>query len=687
MANAQGTTRMGVDIGGTFTDTAAVDAQGRLHVGKTLTTPRREEEGIVNSIAASNVELGDVGILVHGTTLVINSLVERRGAKVALVTSKGFRDVYLMGLSNRPDSFNVFYQRDEPLVPRHLIYEVDERVAASGEIVRSISEDDLAQLAAQLKSAEVEAVAVAFMNSYAFPGHEEQAAAKLAEALPGIYVTTSSAISQVWREYERFSTAVANAYVGPVIDRYISAIENALTSKGFDGSFVVLDSNGGGLSVPSVKKFPIRLLESGPVGGVLGVRDLTKELGIDHAVTFDMGGTTAKGSLVEYGRFDSIELSWPVGYNTGFPVQAPSVDIIEVGAGGGSIAWADDSGRLRVGPRSAGAEPGPACYGNGGTQLTVTDANLYCGRLQPDFFLGSINIYPELAVEAVERLAKDLDMEPDRLALGVLRLANLSMADVVRQQTVMKGRDPREHTLFGFGGAGPLHSCEVAMEVGIPRVIIPTSPGHFSALGMLQADTSFDRAAVLNEPLEGFDFDGVNARLNAIGEELTEMLSASKAGASELIFDYALALRYQGQEHTLRVPSARKELRVVSEDLKHFREGFEAEHRARYRHDHPDSSIEVVAAYVNARRPLPRVQIAAPDKDTSKATAKRSVRFASGEADTSFVYRHGLDLGDKVNGPAVIYEEGSNIVVPPDAVAEVIQDGHLSIDLTNAKAE
>lgn len=686
MAKATGAARMGVDIGGTFTDTAVVDAQGKLHVGKTLTTPRREEQGVMGSIAASKMPLSEVDVLVHGTTLVINSLVERRGARVGLVTTGGFRDVYLMGQSNRPDSFNVFFRRDEPLVPRHRIYEINERVSASGEVVRPMPEAEIEQVIAQLRRDEIDAVAIAFLNSYAFTGHEEALAQRISEALPDIYVTTSSGVSQFWREYERFSTGVANAYVGPVIDRYISAIEGALTGDGFDGSFIVMDSNGGGLNVPAVKKFPVRLLESGPVGGVLGVRDLTRELGIDHAVTFDMGGTTAKGSLVEYGRFDSTELSWPVGYATGFPVQAPCVDIIEVGAGGGSIAWVDDSGRLRVGPRSAGAEPGPACYGNGGTELTVTDANVYCGRLQPDFFLGSIDIHPELAAGAVERLARQVDMDPMRLALGVLRLANLSMADVVRQQTVVKGRDPREHTLFGFGGAGPLHACEVAMEVGIPQVIIPTSPGHFSALGMLQADVSFDRAAVLNEPFEGFDFDKVNERLSDIGQELAEVLGVADASSGELVFEFSLALRYQGQEHTLRIPAERSDLKVEPGDLETLGQGFHSEHRLRYRHDHPDSPIEVVAAYVNARRPLPKVQIAKPEKGADRAPAKRPMRFTSGDCDASFVYRHGLDEGDTVTGPAVIYEEGSNIVVPPGAVATVIAGGHLSIDLTRAVA-
>jgi N-methylhydantoinase A len=677
---------MGVDIGGTFTDVAVVDGDGRLHIGKTLTTPRREEEGVVRSIAHSGTEMSDVDVLVHGTTLVINALVERRGAKVALVTTRGFRDIYLMGLSNRPDNFNIFYQRDEPMVPRHLIFEVDERISPSGQTLTPITDGGVSNLVDELRTAGVEAVAVALLNSYANPAHEEELAVRLADELPGVYITTSSAISQVWREYERTSTAVSNSYVGPVIERYTAAIEASLDSLDFRGSFVFLDSSGGGLSVPSVRRLPIRLLESGPVGGVLGTRDLTRELGIDYAVSFDMGGTTAKGSLIEFGSFDSTELSYPVGYRTGFPVQAPCVDIMEVGAGGGSIAWVDDSGRLRVGPRSAGAEPGPACYGNGGTELTVTDANVYLGRMQPDFFLGSIEIQPELAAGAVERLAQQLDMEPRRLALGVLRLANLSMAEVVRQQTVVRGRDPRGYAMFGFGGAGPMHACEVAVEAGISRVIIPTSPGHFSALGMLQADISFDRASVVDERLDTLDFDSMNAHLRTIGDELAAIVDADAVSSGQPMFEFSLALRYEGQEHTLRVAAPRGDLRIEPMDVTHFREKFEAEHRTRYRHDHPDSAVEVVAVYATARRPLPQVKILPPERTGHIERAERTVHFTNdGGVPAAFVARTTLSVGDTLTGPAVIYEEGSNIVIPPGAVVTVIDRGHLSIDLAGVR--
>ncbi|MTD57430.1 hydantoinase/oxoprolinase family protein [Amycolatopsis pithecellobii] len=679
----QSAARMGVDIGGTFTDVAVVDVNGRLRIGKTLTTPHREEEGVVAAISQSGTALDEIDVLVHGTTLVINALVERRGAKLALVTTLGFRDVYLMGLGNRAENFNIFYRRDEPLVPRHLVYEVDERVDASGNVVRALPTGSISELAERLRNDEVEAVAIAFLNSYAFPHHEEEMAAALAAELPGIYITTSSRVSRVWREYERFSTSVANAYVGPVIDRYFTAIEQALGDMDFRAAFVVLDSNGGALSIPAVKQFPVRLLESGPVGGVLGTRDVAQALALDHVISFDMGGTTAKSALVENGNFGSIDVSWPVGYATGYPVQAPCVDIVEVGAGGGSIAWVDESGRLRVGPRSAGADPGPACYGNGGIDLTVTDANVYCGRLQRDFFLGSIEIHPELAAAAVERVADKVNMDPLRLALGVLRLANLSMAEVVRRQSVVRGRDPQLLTMVGFGGAGPLHACDVAMEVGVPRVIIPVCPGHFSALGMLNADIRFDRADIVHESLDDFDCATVNARLREIGANLTSVVDDHVGAAGDPVFDYALALRYQGQEHTLHIPAPRFGLRIDPDDMKYFRQSFEAEHRIRYRHDHSDSVVEAVGVSVGVRRALPQVRLASvPSYGGAGQSEERLVHFTSdGGHLTAFVERGSLREGDKVQGPAVVYEEGANIVIPPGAVAVVLAGGHLDIDL------
>ncbi|MFH1007919.1 MAG: hydantoinase/oxoprolinase family protein, partial [Candidatus Latescibacterota bacterium] len=410
--------RLAVDIGGTFTDVTIVDADGTLHVGKVLTTPKREEEGVLAAVKQSEANLSKVDYLVHGTTLAINALIERRGADVALVTTKGFRDVHELGRGNRPQSFNVFYRRDPVLVPRHRRFEIAERVLASGDVELVPSDEELSKVVEQIRAVKVDAVAVAFLNSYVNPSNEIRVADYLKGIFPDKYITTSSSISRRWREFERFTTAAANAYIGPVFDRYLTQIETGLVQEDFKGEFTVFDSNGGALHLDSARRYPVRLLESGPVGGVLGARDIARELGLANVVTFDMGGTTAKTSLIAEGRYASTNLYWVGGYDTGFPIQIPSIDIVEVGAGGGSIAWVDDSGRLRVGPRSAGASPGPACYGLGGVEPTVTDADVYCRRLSPAHFISTIAIDKGLADQAIERLAKRLEMDPLRLALG-----------------------------------------------------------------------------------------------------------------------------------------------------------------------------------------------------------------------------------------------------------------------------
>jgi N-methylhydantoinase A len=678
--------RIGVDIGGTFTDVVAVDAEGTMHIGKTLTTPGAEERGVLAGIRMSESQVKEADLFVHGTTLVINALVQRSGSRTALITTLGFRDVVLMGRSNRPQDFNLFYRRDEPLVPRHRIFEIKGRIRADGKVAEELDLSALDSLAKQLQEVEVDAVAVALLNSYVNPEHEERLAAELRAVLPGVYISTSESLSRSWREYERFSTAVANAYVGPEASRYLQAIDEGLTDEGFSGSFVILDSNGGALGAQVARDYPIRLVESGPVGGVLGALDLIEQQGIDHAVSFDMGGTTAKAALIEDKQHNLTDMYWPTGYETGFPIQIPCVDIVEVGAGGGSIAWVDEGGRLRVGPQSAGAAPGPACYGNGGEEFTVTDANVYCGRLQADYFIGSLTIRPELARRAAERLAKRLDMDPLRLAQGVLQLANLSMAEAVRRQTVMRGRDPRSFTLIGFGGAGPLHACEVAAEVGVRRVIIPVAPGHFSAYGMLQADLRFDRRELVLSPLGSLDEISLNSRLAQIGEELRKIVeeSSGRTTDEDVMFDFALEIRYSGQEHTVSVPAPGSGLYVDRDKLAEFRRAFDSEYLRRFGHNHPNADVEVVEVYVSGRRRYPKVHVvqASPVQGSSGARDVRDMYVdGTSPVESAVVARDALSTGEVVAGPALIYENGSNVVVPPGAVARVLEGGPLEIDL------
>ena len=676
--------RLGIDIGGTFTDVAAVDFNGVLRIGKVLTTTKREEEGVFTAIEDSEIELPRVDFLIHGTTLAINALIERRGASVALVVTEGFRDVHELGRGNRPQSYNVFYHRDPVLVPRHLRFEIAERVLASGQAQQIPSEEDLSRLDDQIRHAEVGAVAVAFLNSYVNPSNEQRVADRLKKVFPDKYITTSSSISNQWREFERFTTAAANAYVGPVLERYLEQIQKGLLNKGFKKEFNLFDSTGGALNLASAIRYPVRLMESGPAGGVLGSRNISREMGLPKVVTFDMGGTTAKVSLIENGKYAFTSTYWVGGYDTGFPIQMPSINIIEVGAGGGSIAWVDESKRLRVGPRSAGALPGPACYSRGGKEPTVTDANVYCRRLSPEHFISSIEIDERWAVQAVESLAKRLNIDPIRLALGILTLANLSMAGLVRKQTVSRGLDPRDFVMIAFGGAGPMHACEVAAEVGIGRVLIPPVPGNFSALGMLQANLRFDRHQIFNQSLERFDVSALSSMLSRMERELTKIVGGQgKKMPGRMTSSYALAMRYRGQEHTLMINSPTSGTAVQGDVSDIFRKAFEEEYLLRFSHKHPDSEVEVTEIELVTERELPSTTIVRQtERGSEKEGAVEAYFSASGKpCRTRVVPRTALCEGSRFQGPMIIYENGSNTVIPPGAKGEVIRGGYLMIEV------
>ena len=682
------TRRLGIDIGGTFTDLATVDGSGNVTVAKVLTTSGSEERGVLNAIAASGVDLASTDVLVHGTTMVINALLERDGSHVALVTTKGFRDVHELGRASRPQSFNWFYRRDDVLVPRHRRYELPERTLASGEIERTPTEDEVRALADLLVSEGIEAVAVAFLNAYAEPRNETHVAGLLRELMPGTFVTTSSELSMAWREHERTNTAAANAYVGGKVDEYLTTLEQELTADGFDGTFVVMDSNGGALHARTSRRYPIRLIESGPVGGVLGAARLADEVGLPKVVTFDMGGTTAKSTFIEASRFPLSETYWVGGYETGFPLQVPTIDVVEIGAGGGSIAWVDDGGRLRVGPRSAGSTPGPACYGRGGLDVTVTDANVYTGRLPAEYFLGTITISGELAARRMEALAETLELPPMRLALGILQLADLAMANLVRQQTLDRGRDPREFAMVAFGGAGPLHACAVAAEVGIPIVYIPPAPGVFSAVGMLSADAKFDRREVFGARLDSLDEELLGATLRRIGDELRDVVLEQTDDGAALELRYALSLRYVGQEHTLAVFGSGTGLELPPQPGERFRKEFVAEYATRFGHADPDAPIEVAELLVEGIRRLPQPATVTFAMGDGGPRGMGDVHFG-GSADphpeaTPIVGRADLAPGDRREGPALIYENGTVTVVPPGAAVTVLPGGVLCIALTGA---
>ena len=677
-----------VDIGGTFTDLVAYDHDAQRAVyNKSPTTYGNFVDGILECYGKAGLDPKDATFLNHGTTLVINSLIQRKGAKAALITTKGLRDVLEIARGNRPDPFDLHYRRDPPLIPRRLRREIDERIGSAGEIIRPLDLEALTAVAQDLAAQGVEAIAVFFMNSYVNPAHEQEAADLLRSLLPDVYVTSSTELTREWYEYERTSTVAANAFVGPQVSTYIRRLESDLKTRGFDGSLFMLGSNGGLLSVDRTCRQPIALVESGPIGGCIGAGAYAEALGLKNVIAFDMGGTTAKCALVENGRF-SVESSYYAGgYVKGFPIRSPVIDIVEVGSGGGSIAWLDAQTRLHVGPQSAGSTPGPVCYGRGGTEPTVTDSNLILGRLNPARFLGG-----ELALDldgtrrAVEKIAAPLGFTgPDgavRMADGILAISTFIMAGAIKQISVQHGLDPRDFALFCYGGGGPLHASALARELSIPMVIVPPEPGNFSAIGMLLADARLDLSETFTGVLGADSTGGLDEAFGRLEQEARAALSR-EFGAAEVCFERHAEMRYVGQRHNIKIPVS------GLADSAAIRTAFDRDYKRRYGHADSRADAEFQALHLSAfarqRRPdltkLPR-----PDGPETPPTT-RPVHFASqdGAVETAIYERTALRPGFAANGPALIEEYGSTTIVWPGDRFEIGPLREIRIHIAGAK--
>ena len=548
--------RLAADIGGTFTDVAAFDERTRrLLLGKSLSTPRAMVEGIEAGVDKAGTAFSEAGLFLHGSTVAINTMLERTGARTALVTTRGFRDVYEIGRINRPDAYNLFFQKHAALVPREHCYEVTERLYADGRVCKPLDEAELIALAEILEREKIEAVAILFLHCYRNPAHELRAKEILQQRLPDIFVSASHELSQEYREFERCSTVVANAFVGPRVQRYLTEIGERITGEGFDGTFLVVQSTGGLFELDKARSECIRILESGPASGVIGTQALCHALGMDNAIAFDMGGTTAKAGVILNGRALTTGHALIGSYDRALPIQVPTIDIFEVGTGGGSIARVEHGGALHVGPRSAGAEPGPACYGRGGTEPTITDANLVLGRLGADRFLGG---EMKLDVAAAERAMKTrvagpLGLSTIEAANGILRIAATKMSYAVKAVTTERGLDAGSFALVAYGGAGPLHATAVAREIGIRKVIIPHAPGHFSAFGMLFSDLRYDFVRTWFISLDELDFDRFEAVYRELEKEGRDAIAASAIAPREVVVQRALDMRYVGQEHSVTV--------------------------------------------------------------------------------------------------------------------------------------
>ena len=672
--------RAGSDIGGTFTDVIAFDAATQsVRLAKLLSSPDLSQ-AVLDGIAETGLDIATIDTLVHGSTVVINALLERKGVRTALVTTLGFRDVYEIGRINRPDSFNLFFQKHDPLVERALRFEIDERMLPD-RIVTPLSEDAIDALINELVAADVEAIAVLLLHAYANPVHEEILTRALRERLPHCFITASHDLTREYREYERTSTVVANAYIGPIVDHYLGVLDQQLQQSGFDGNFFLMQSNGGLIGPDEARRNCISLIESGPAGGVIGAQSVLADIGATNGVAFDMGGTTAKAGVVE-DSVPRIGHQYFIGsYNVGLPVLTPVMDIHEVGTGGGSIATVTEFGELRVGPRSAGAAPGPACYGLGGQDATVTDANVVLGRLHPDLPLaGNLQLDRDVANSALgSTIAEPLGVSPEAAALGVVQVANTAMAYAISAVTIERGLNPADFVLVAYGGAGPLHATQIAMR----QVVIPPNPGVFSAYGMLFADPQGHASRTRITLVDPDELPNLEALVDElVGDACTRLgLGAVVADRIDLYAD----MRYVGQEHTVNVALDRDMLSAAG--VSALKQRFDAVHERSYSHSAADERAEIVTLRCVATMltDKPKFGPSIGDEFSSEPAFHRAV-WLDDEAATEipFYRREALVAGTILDGPAVIFEDTASTLLLSGDRLQVHAHGHLLIDIEEA---
>jgi len=673
------------DTGGTFTDVAVYDMRERsVKYGKTLTNYENLVEGVLDGLDETSASLRDTLIFKHGTTHVINTFLQRNGAKTALVTTEGFKDVVEIGRGNRPVPFQLNYRRDPPLVPRNLRFELRERIDVRGKVIEPLDTAQLDPLCAALRDAGVEAVAVSFVNAYANPMHELEATRIIGERLPDLYVTCGTSLTREWYEYERTATAEANAYVGGKMRAYIRNFDERLGQRGFSGKLYMMGSNGGVLSTARTIEQPVALVESGPIGGCIGAAAYAKAMGRRQVIAFDMGGTTAKCALIVDGEYDVQPIYYVGGYEHGFPLKTPVLDIVEVGTGGGSIAQVDPHGQLSVGPRSAGSEPGPVAFGRGGTEPTITDANLVLGRIGDGAFVGGKLSLDRQASEAAIRrqVAEPLGYTgsgaTDVAAQGILTLACGSMKGAIKEITIERGVDARAFSLFVFGGGGPLFGSILARDLGIREVIVPPHPGNFSTLGMLLAGARIDLVRTLLAELGGEALAQVEATFDALQAEAAEAMAAD-LGDAAISYDHWVDMRYQGQSHTVRVPYARASGHESLEQV------FHQVYRRRFGYMNARCKTEIVALRLGAAAAVP-----SPDMGSLGETAaelprpvgRRPVYFpdGAGRREVDVWRRATLPAGFQIAGPAIIEEFSSTCVLVPGDVAHIGALGEIVID-------
>ncbi|MPY74415.1 MAG: hydantoinase/oxoprolinase family protein [Alphaproteobacteria bacterium] len=673
--------RLGVDIGGTFTDIVLLGESGAVETKKILSTPddysRAIEDGIRGLLAETGINPADIAEVAHGTTVATNAIIERKGVRVALVTTEGFRDVLEIARYRAPRLYDVFFRKPEPLVERRLRFQVPERIAASGEIVTPLDRDAVLAVAEKCVAAEVDAVAICFINAYANGAHEEQAAALFRQRYPELPVTVSSELVPQIQEYERTSTTVVNAYIRPVIERYARRLDDRLKTIGITVPLNIMQSNGGVLPGELAARKPIFIIESGPAAGVVGAKRLGDRIGLGDAIVFDMGGTTAKAAIIvggDYGMAPETEVGGgaALGHRMirggGYVVQAPTIDIAEVGAGGGSIAWIDAGGGIQVGPHSAGAAPGPVCYGRGGTEPTVTDANLLLGYLNPDVLVGGdLKLDRDAAESAVAAIGGKLGQDTTAAAYGIHLIANARMMRALSAVSSERGLDPASFGIFAFGGNGGVHVCGLATALGIERVVVPPAAGLFSALGLIFADVEHQCIRAYYRPIDSLDLDDLNRTFGALRDEAAALLTADGYSDARQELTYSAEVKYIGQNTALAVPV--RGLPIGRADLSDISESFSLAHQNvfGYRSDEERLQLAALKAVGRGVPDAPRLPDAIKLGDGFRPKGgSRKAYFGEdhGWLDTPVTGRAALGRKPRP-GPLIVEEYDSTTVVRP----------------------
>jgi N-methylhydantoinase A len=683
--------RVATDVGGTFTDLVHLRTDpetGRQEIvtAKCDTTPPDFELGVLDVIAKAGVSTADIGFLVHGTTVVINALTERNGAKTGLITTAGFRDSLEIARGNRPDFFNLFYRKPEPFVPRHLRREVPGRLTPAGEERAPLDLSGLPAIVEDLRAEGVEAVAICLLHAYADPRHELAVLARLRELWPDVSAVASHQITREWREYERSSTAVLSAYVQPVAERYLGRLHEGLARDGFGGEPYIMQSNCGVDTLDHVKRVPITMVESGPASGFWGAAELGRLIGAPNVLALDIGGTTAKCSLIEGGRVRIMTDYWIERdrRSAGYPIMVPVVDLVEIGNGGGSIAWVDDFGKLHVGPRSAGALPGPAAYGLGGQEATTTDANLALGRINPEFFRGGdVHADMDAAGRALDRVAAQLGGSRVDAAQGIVRIANNNMINALKLVSVNRGYDPRDFTLVAFGGGGGMHAVALAAELGMDKIVIPRAADVFSAWGMLMTDLRRDYFVTRLATLTADRAARVDGWVRDVEEDALRQFADEGILADRVQLVRFGRLRYENQEHSVEVqlPDGELGADAVEEIARRFHESYEREYTYRL-----DAPVEFVGVHVVASADVGRLTPAPlPVTGVDVASARKGVRevdYDLGGVHAADIYDGArLEPGMAFSGPAIVETSGATVVIRAADRVRMDEYGNLHIDL------